>query len=271
MGRTWHVAAAVVVAAAMGGCCMCWLNGGKDKDSDLQKKPQGAAWTPLFNGKDLTGFYTYLQRSGKNHDPEGIFKVENGMIHIMGIEPTTAVQETGYLCTEKEYGNYDLRFEYKWGEKKFAPRANQPRDSGCHYLLTGPDKVWADALECQVQEGETGDLYLLNGAYQVFVTVKSVTARDKVYEPATEGGAVWNSTGTHILRSETADSLTGWNQVEVIVDGNSSTHIVNGKTVMHVTDIVRRSDKTPIAQGRIAFQEEAAEMWYRNIEIRPLK
>jgi len=264
------LAAACVMAGVLCGCCLCELSG--HRDDDLKKGMAAKeGWEPLFDGKDLKGFYTFLQRSGKNVDTAGIFKVEDGMLHIMAIPQTSAVQETGYLCTEKEYGNFDLRFEYKWGEKKFAPRANQPRDSGCHYLLTGTDKVWADALECQIQEGETGDMYLLNGAYQAKTTVKSVTDRDKVYLPAAVGGVEWTTGGTHLVRSTTADSATDWNKVEVIVEGNSSTHIVNGKTVMHVTDIARRSDKTPVMMGRIAFQEEAAEMWYRNIEIRPVK
>ena len=283
INRSWRMAVLVGLAAAMGGCCMCWLTGKHDNDGDDLKKdisvktpataaaPKVSEWAPLFNGKNLDGFYTFLQRSGKNIDPEGIFKVENGMIHIMDIPQTTAAQEPGYLCTNAEYGDYDLRFEYKWGAGKFAPRADMPRDSGCHYLLTGPDKAWANALECQVQEGETGDMYLLNNAYQAKTTVKSLTDRIKAFEPASGGGVAWAATGSRIERSQTLDSLTDWNKVEVIVDGNSSTHIVNGQTVLHVTDITRRADGTPITRGRIAFQEEAAEIYLRNIDIKLLK
>ena len=78
------------------------------------------------------------------------------------------------------------------------------------------------------------------------------------------------TTGTRLIRGEEADSLTDWNTVEVIVKDNTATHIVNGKTVAHMTSITTKDGK-PATEGRIALQSEAAEMWYRNIEIKMLK
>jgi hypothetical protein len=41
--------------------------------------------------------------------------------------------------------------------------------------------------------------------------------------------------------------------------------------MMRLDNIHLRSDgQPPLTSGRIAFQAEGAEMWYRNIEIRPL-
>ena len=82
-----------------------------------------------------------------------------------------------------------------------------------------------------------------------------------------QGRVPFTATTGRIIHSEKADSLTDWNTVEVIVKGNSSTQIVNGKTVNMLTNICLR-DGTPVKEGKIAFQSEAAEMWYRNIEIR---
>src|SRR5262249_53329745 len=39
---------------------------------------------PLFNGKDLTGFYTYLRGLGKNNDPDKVFTVQDGAIRVSG-------------------------------------------------------------------------------------------------------------------------------------------------------------------------------------------
>src|SRR5207244_12722323 len=84
----------------------------------------------LFNGKDLTNFYTYLAAPkkgdkpyGKNHDPEKVFTVHDGMIHVSG-------KVYGGLITEREYENYHLITEFKWGEKTWPPRENATRDSG---------------------------------------------------------------------------------------------------------------------------------------------
>ena len=156
--------------------------------------------------------------------------------------------------------------------KEIRPRAPpSPRDSGLHYLLTGDDYVWATTIECQVQEGETGDAYLLNARgssrYNAQTTVKSATDTTKTFDPK---GAVASVSGNRLIRSETLDSLTDWNTVEIIVKGNSSTHIVNGKTVAHLDNITTRDGK-PVTEGRIAIQSEAAEVWFRNIEIKSLK
>src|SRR5258708_34409638 len=70
---------------------------------------------PLFNGKDLTGWYTFLRTKGKNSDPEKVFVVEDGLLHISG-------QEFGYISTERTYKNFHLIAEFKWGEKKYPPR-----------------------------------------------------------------------------------------------------------------------------------------------------
>ena len=40
----------------------------------------------LFNGKNLDGFYTYLRDHGKNHDPDHVFRVEKGVVHVSGGE-----------------------------------------------------------------------------------------------------------------------------------------------------------------------------------------
>src|SRR5450432_2723694 len=80
----------------------------------------------LFNGKDLVGFDTLLEKHGVNSDPDKVFQVEKGVLHISG-------QEFGGLVSQKEYGNYYLRAEFKWGEKTYEPRLGKARDSGIQY------------------------------------------------------------------------------------------------------------------------------------------
>src|SRR5438876_5009758 len=50
----------------------------------------------LFNGRNLNGFYTFLADHGRNSDPNGIFAVHDGLVHVLG-------KEFGYICTEREY------------------------------------------------------------------------------------------------------------------------------------------------------------------------
>ena len=112
----------------------------------------------LFNGRNLDGWYTFLRTKGKSNDPEAIFKVEDKMIHVLG-------KEFGYLSTVDEYDNFHLTVEFKWGEQKFPPREKAKRDSGVLYRFPvgQDDKVWPHSIECQIQEGDCGDFWLVAG------------------------------------------------------------------------------------------------------------
>ncbi|MGA2600663.1 MAG: DUF1080 domain-containing protein [Bryobacteraceae bacterium] len=94
-----------------------------------------SAWTPLFNGRNFDGWYTYLPSTGKNNDPKKVFKVEDGMIHILDIPETDEKQEFGYLSTERELSNCRIRVEFKWGTKRFVPNNENKRDSGLLYFF----------------------------------------------------------------------------------------------------------------------------------------
>jgi len=51
-----------------------------------------------------------------------------------------------------------IRLQFKWGQKRFFPRAQSPRDGGLLYCFVGPDKVWPRPVECQIMETDTGSL-----------------------------------------------------------------------------------------------------------------
>jgi hypothetical protein len=66
-----------------------------------------------------------------------------------------------------------------------------------------------------------------------------------------------------------------WNTVEVIVRGGDSVeHVVNGNTVFKAEHLQQPGERPDtwreLASGRIAFQAECAEVFYRNIEIRAI-
>ena len=89
---------------------------------------------PLFNGKNLTGWYTFLKTKGKNNDPDTVFSVNNGLLKITG-------KEFGYIITERSFDNFHLVVEFRWGEKKYPPRENKVRDNGICYYVVPTDKV----------------------------------------------------------------------------------------------------------------------------------
>ena len=84
----------------------------------------------LLNGKNLDGWYSFLATKGKNNDPDKVFTVEDGLLHVSG-------KEFGYICTNKVYKNFVLTVEFKWGEKKYPPRDADTtrRDNGILFFL----------------------------------------------------------------------------------------------------------------------------------------
>lgn len=192
----------------------------------------------LFNGRNLDGWYSFLRYKGKNSDPEGIFKVEDKLIHVLG-------KEFGYLCTTSEYDNFHLTVEFKWGEKKYPPRDKAKRDSGILYRfpLDQEDKVWPRSLECQIQEGDCGDFWPIAGA--------------TIYGD----GATQNR---YLKKKRDAEKPTGeWNRVEIIADGGNCSHLVNGV-------LVNEASQASVSKGKILLQSEGAEIFYRKVELRTI-
>ncbi|HKB04772.1 MAG TPA: DUF1080 domain-containing protein [Gemmataceae bacterium] len=247
-------------------------------------------WVSLFNGKDLSGWETILGSppggkgpTGRNKDPKGVFTVVEvdgkAAIRISG-------DGLGGLTTLKEFENYHLELEFKWGEKRFPPRANEPRDSGL--LYHGSDHFnqatgWVESVEFGILEGgETGDFWSVPGArgerLVVDVEGEDIPAAKRRYpnEPIKyrPGGKKYVGTKVGILNGDDNEKPRGkWNKIGLVCVGQTGVHVVNGTVNLVLTNIRREVDgKTePVTRGRIQLQSEGAEVFYRNIRIRPIK
>ena len=259
---------------------------------DRTRQDQG--WRPLFNGRDLDGWDTFLGKPhqstdvaglsrnaageytdviGVNRDPRGVFSVVTAdgapAIRISG-------EVYGALTSRAEFENYHLRFEFKWGGKRWPPREDAVRDSGCCYHAVGPHGAsygfWMRSFEFQIQEGDCGDFYSLAG---VIVDVEA--ARDRA-DPKGElvysrGAPAVVGHTKRVIRSPFNEKPRGeWNSMELYCVGQASAHVVNGKVNMRLTGLRHRVDdhEVPLTKGRIQLQSEAAEVFYRNLEIRPV-
>jgi hypothetical protein len=221
----------------------------------------------LFNGKDLTGFDILLQSKGLNHDTDKIFQVEKGIIHVSG-------DDFGGMVTQKEYQNYYLRAQFKWGEKTWLDRVGKARDCGILYNITGPllappKGVWPRAFEFQIIEGGTGDIWLVKGASlkvkgQLIASEEAEGGHQYVKSPRFGEGPWENVTGYRDPAGEVEKPHGEWNQLELVVDHDHVKYFVNGKLVNEATDL-------NATKGKILFQTEGAETFYRNLELAPLK
>ena len=253
-----------------------------------------AAWTSLFNGKDLEGWETWLGKphraidvpgqprdeQGEYAGPVGLGKDPKGVFSVVKVDGKPAIRISGEvwgaLTTLEEHGDYHLRFAFKWGRKKWPPREDTVRDSGCLYHCVGPHGAgsthWMKSFEIQVQEGDCGDFWSVAG---VLADVEAVRkdpadpASDLVYRK----GAPKVVATRRVIKGHDKEKPTGeWNTLEVYAAGQTSVHVVNGEVNMVLTGLRHTVDgrEVPLTRGRIQFQSEAAEVFYRDIQIRPI-
>jgi pentatricopeptide repeat protein len=229
----------------------------------------------VFNGKDLSHFYTWLKGLGKNNDPDKVFTVHDGMVRVSG-------KIFGGFITEKEFENYHLITEFKWGEETWAPRAKAARDSGILLHCVGEDGavggVWMESIECQMIEGGTGDIILVAGKNKPSVTVEAEKRGGQPYfkpgaEPLTMDRGRFNWYGRDpnwkdvkgFRGEQDVERPVGeWNTLECICDGDKLTYILNGK-------VVNKASRSSHTKGKILFQSEGAEVFFRKIDLTPLK
>jgi hypothetical protein len=233
----------------------------------------------LFNGKDLTGLTTWL-RGTKRDDPQRVFRVTGGMLHITGAD-------NGYVATAEQFRDYHLLVEYKWGQKTDGKKF--VRNSGILLHATGPDGgangIWMSSIECQLAQGCVGDLIVIRGKDEqqqtipVRHTAEVVLGPDKRPRWKTGGearvftrGQLWWSLHDPDFKelldtrgkNDVESQLGEWTKVECLCAGGRITVRVNDKTVNECFDVFP-------AGGRILLQSEGFELFVRSFVLYPLE
>ncbi len=217
------------------------------------------------------------QPLGLNNDPLKVFTTtqEDGetLLVING-------QIYGGLTTKESFGNFHLRTQFKWGEKKWEPRLNKPRDNGILYHCTGPqgayEHVWKRSLEFQVQEKDMGDYYGVAGTV-AYMPAKRVLKR-WFYDPTGPmirfaPGA--DGPGIHAahLEGDFEKPNGEWNTLEVYTLGRTGVHVVNGHVVLvlqNTANLAEGNQEEPLSAGQLQIQSEGADCYYRRLEIKPI-
>ncbi|MGC8887900.1 MAG: 3-keto-disaccharide hydrolase [Verrucomicrobiia bacterium] len=210
----------------------------------------------LFNGKDLSGFFIWLEKYGTQNDPDGVFTVTpDGLLRISG-------QHRGFISTMQSFTNFHLTAEYKWGTKMWGKAAEKPRNSGIVINSTGENKVWSKGIEIQIADGQTGDIVVLDGARLTSsdgVTHSkpwSTFYRDDPKERQPIPG--WRS------KNDPENPPGEWNRIEALCKNGGLTVLVNGKKVFSGTNCYP-------AFGRIYLQSNGSEIFFKNLEIKPVE
>ncbi len=257
------------------GLCLA-LTHGQENQPEAVRPTKGVI--RLFNGKDLTGLSTWLKDT-KREDPRKVFTVENKLLHISG-------DGYGYVATDKEYRDYHLTVEYRWGKK--TDGGKNVRNSGILLHAVGPDGgaggTWMSAIECQLAQGCVGDLIVIRGKDANQETIPVQLTSDVVLGPDqrprwkkggeprvfTKGQLWWSLHDPDFKelldtrgKQDVENPVGEWNRVDCLCDGKRITVFVNGTAVNECYD-------TFPAAGKILLQSEGFELFLRKVELRPL-
>ncbi|MGZ3766842.1 MAG: 3-keto-disaccharide hydrolase [Mucilaginibacter sp.] len=246
---------------------------------------KGGHWKQLFNGKDLAGWDTYigpdLDDNGKpvtgtpiglNSDPRKVFSIvkQDGerIIRISG-------ENWGAISTKKEYENYHLQLQFKWGEYSWGQKKGKKKDSGLLYHSVGKYGAdygaWMRSQEFQIEEGNCGDYWGVAGGLADIPVIKR-SQNEYVYSPNGELTifSEGSKQGRHCIKNGDAENPSGqWNTLDLYCHGDTSIHVVNGKVMMvlYNNKQMDNGQTSPLTKGKIQIQSEGAEVYYRQIKV----
>jgi len=244
----------------------------------------------LFDGRSLANFESWLI-DHHEADPERVFTVVDQIDGAPAIR--ISGQVWGGLLTKQAYRDYRLIAEFRWGGATWGDRKARARDSGV--LLHAQGRLgntksdfngpWLRSIEFQIIEGGVGDILPVAGFGDTGEQIRpSVTARvrkdrdgETVYDakgmPQTLSSGRINWWG----RSEDwADRLgfrgpqdvesagLEWTRIEAVVEKDTLKYYVNGKLVNEAAGL-------SVSDGKIMIQSEGAEIYFRRIDLEPLK
>jgi hypothetical protein len=199
-----------------------------DKSADEE------GFVSLFNGKNLAGWVYGGKPSGKG------YQVKDGVLFCTD-------HDGGNLFTEKEYGDFSFRFDFKMEESGNngvgirSPLQGDPAYVAMEIqILDDNGKAWKDKLRPAQYHGSIYDV---------------VPARRGSLKPAGE-----------------------WNSEEIIAKGRRVTVILNGDTILdaNLDDIkdeavVKKHPGLQRKSGHIGFLGHGSRVEFRNMRVKELK
>jgi hypothetical protein len=218
-------------------------------------------FTPLFNGKDLSGWRV----------PEGDgghWKVVDGLIDY---DAESQAQGDKALWTEREYGDFVLLVDWRLKEAPFINKS-------IPYILpdgTHAKDIRGEELRIPLPDADSGVYLRGDGRYQANIWCWPIGSGE-LYSIRTDP-----KTPPELRRAATpstqADKPVGqWNHFEITVKGKTVQVALNGKTVISGATIPGMPDR-----GRLALQHHGSKkdgIWagppslvqFKNIYIKEL-
>ena len=205
----------------------------------LTAKEKAEGWKLLFDGKSLAGWRAY-----KSETPPSGWRAVNGELVRDG--------SGGDLMTAEQYGDFDLRFEWKVTENG---------NSGIIYrIATTEEFPWQTGPEYQI---------LHNGGHRDGKNPMTSAASNYAVNPPTR---------------DLTRPVGEWNEGRIVARGNVVEHWLNGQKLVDyeigsadwearvkASKFAKLKDYGRIKRGHIALQDHGDVVYYRNLKIKTLE
>jgi hypothetical protein len=205
--------------------------------ANAQEQKAEEGYTPLFNGKDLSGWKYGKRGNGEHKDGAG-YQVENGVIF-------STVKDGGNLYTEKEYGDFSFKFEFK-----LTANAN----NGIGIRAPGEGDSAYVGMEIQVLD-DSGSSYQKLQPYQYHGSIYDLVA----------------------CKRGSQKPVGEWNEQEIYAKGRQIRVTLNGTVIVdaNLDDIkdeakIKKHPGINRTKGHIGFLGHGARVEFRNIRIKEL-
>ncbi|HUQ72660.1 MAG TPA: DUF1080 domain-containing protein [Planctomycetaceae bacterium] len=189
-------------------------------------------YQPLFNGVDLAGW------QGGGAPAEVCWKVEDGLLVCTG------EKKGPWLRTEKEYGDFNLRFEYLVSEGGNSGVYVRVPEDGLHHRDN--DTLPPAGFEVQLLD-DADPQYAKLKDYQYSASVYDIAGADpRVSKPAGQ-----------------------WNTIELNCRGQHVTTVHNGRIVTNITAETHPLLALRKTEGYLGLQNHSTVVKFRNVRIGP--
>lgn len=203
-------------------------------------------WTTLFDGKTLNGWHSYGKTAAGSD-----WSIDSNAIHL---KPAKNEGGGGDLLTNDEYGNFDLKLQWKISKAGNSGILFYVQEDTTKYketYFTGPEMQVLDNNghpDAKIYKHRAGDLYDL------------IASKPEMAKSAGE----WND-----VEIKSQDStITFWlNGTQVV---STKLWDANWKKMVAGSKFKQWPDFGTFTKGHIALQDHGDEVWFRNIEIRKL-
>ena len=204
-------------------------------------------FSPLFNGRDLTGWVYGRRANGTENRTGKGYQVENGVLF-------TTKEDGGTLFTEKEYADFILRFDFR-----LTPNANN--GIGIRAPLQG-DAAY-NGMEIQVLDDGGTEYQTLRPAQYHGSVYNMIPAKRGFQKPVGE----WNSQEIQVRGRQINVRLNG----TTILDG-SLDEVKDPELLAKHRDMMKPEGSRGIAntRGHIGLLGHGTRVEFRNLRVREL-